>query len=134
MVIRKKIIAIILIVFSYWFVSYILLWNTCIFKNITGLPCPGCGLSRSGLALLSGDIKASLYYHSLLVPIVIFILLAIFGYIKKIKTIYLWLMVLVVFLYYGIRMWLLFPHRPPLDYEENNLIQWLFHQLHRLFV
>jgi hypothetical protein len=37
----------------------------CPFKVATGLPCPGCGLTRSSVALLHGDLGTSLYYHPL---------------------------------------------------------------------
>lgn len=32
----------------------------CPFKRLTGLDCPGCGLQRSVIALLKGDIPGSL--------------------------------------------------------------------------
>ncbi len=43
----------------------IFLPQTCIFKNLTGLPCPGCGLSRSVVAAAHGDIGMSLMHHRL---------------------------------------------------------------------
>lgn len=39
--------------------------DTCSFKNLTGLPCPGCGLTRSIVAGMHGEFKASLIYHRL---------------------------------------------------------------------
>jgi hypothetical protein len=42
----------------------------CPFKVATGLPCPGCGLTRSSVALLHGDLGTSLYYHPLGVAMV----------------------------------------------------------------
>lgn len=38
---------------------------TCTFKNLTGLPCPGCGLMRSMVSAMHGDVDASLSYHRL---------------------------------------------------------------------
>ena len=35
----------------------------CPFRFFTGLYCPGCGGTRAVLALLSGDVGKSLYYH-----------------------------------------------------------------------
>ena len=43
----------------------------CPFKVVTGLPCPGCGLTRSAVAFLHGDISTSAYYHPLGAVIVI---------------------------------------------------------------
>lgn len=43
----------------------------CPFKLFTGLPCPGCGLTRSAVALLHGDPSASVFYHPLGAPLVI---------------------------------------------------------------
>lgn len=37
----------------------------CPFKMMTGLPCPGCGMTRSVVALLHGDPSASWFFHPL---------------------------------------------------------------------
>lgn len=37
----------------------------CPFRALTGLPCPGCGLTRSLVALAHGDLAASLFFHPL---------------------------------------------------------------------
>ena len=37
----------------------------CPFRQATGLICPGCGLTRSVVALAHGDLTASLYFHPL---------------------------------------------------------------------
>lgn len=39
--------------------------NVCTFKNLTGLPCPGCGLARSIIAAAHGDLSMSFTYHRL---------------------------------------------------------------------
>src|SRR4051794_22012477 len=44
--------------------------SLCPFKVLTGLPCPGCGLTRSTVALLHGDLSTSLYFHPLGAPMV----------------------------------------------------------------
>jgi hypothetical protein len=35
----------------------------CVLKQATGLPCPGCGLTRSWVALAQGDLSTSLGFH-----------------------------------------------------------------------
>ena len=44
--------------------------SLCPFKRVTGLPCPGCGMTRSVVTLLHGDLAASLYYHPLGIAVV----------------------------------------------------------------
>ena len=43
----------------------------CIFKSITGFPCPSCGLTRGFRALLKGDIVSAFNYNILTIPIFI---------------------------------------------------------------
>lgn len=38
------------------------LWP-CVFAEITGLPCPGCGLTRATSSLLQGDWRTSWQFH-----------------------------------------------------------------------
>jgi hypothetical protein len=42
----------------------------CPFKVLTGLPCPGCGLTRATVALLHGDFATSFHFHPLALPMV----------------------------------------------------------------
>lgn len=46
--------------FVHWLEHHLL---ACPFKKMTGLDCPGCGLQRSIVALLKGDIIASLKFY-----------------------------------------------------------------------
>ncbi len=36
----------------------------CPFFRVTGIPCPGCGLTRAVIFLLKGDLQASLRFHA----------------------------------------------------------------------
>lgn len=37
----------------------------CLFKQVTGLDCPGCGMTRASLAFLNGDIYQSFRWNML---------------------------------------------------------------------
>jgi hypothetical protein len=43
--------------------------GTCSFREHTGIDCPGCGLQRSILALLRGDILESILQFPALLPL-----------------------------------------------------------------
>lgn len=61
-------------------------WLPCIFNWITGLKCPGCGVSRMCLALLRLDLKGAFYWNPaalLCMPLLIFIVGSLcLGYIR----------------------------------------------------
>ena len=38
------------------------LW-VCVFHEVTGLPCPGCGLTRGMTAFARGDVRQALHWH-----------------------------------------------------------------------
>ncbi len=40
-------------------------FSTCGFKNLTGLDCPGCGMTRALTALLRGELAKALTFHPL---------------------------------------------------------------------
>ena len=49
----------------------------CPFFRLTGIPCPGCGLSRASILLLRGEVAESFRFHAL-APIFLFAILALF--------------------------------------------------------
>jgi len=55
-------------------VGRIILPETCILKNLFGLPCPGCGITRSITSVVRGDISGSFLFHRLGLLTVIYIL------------------------------------------------------------
>ncbi|MBE7438318.1 MAG: DUF2752 domain-containing protein [Spirochaetales bacterium] len=59
-----------LFVFALAFISAIFepRFSFCMFYNLTGLPCPGCGFTRSLAALLLLDPARSVYLHPFGVP------------------------------------------------------------------
>ena len=53
-------------------------FTICGFKNLTGLPCPGCGLTHSFCALTQGDIGGAFSFN-LLGPLLYLALVAVWG-------------------------------------------------------
>lgn len=108
----------------------------CYFKGLSGIPCPGCGYTRSFLHLFKGDIKGAFFYHPLFILPVISVVLLYLQYIKKLKIPgKIWLLfVILLFVVYGIRMLLFFPHTAPLDFERNAIfpktIEFLYTKIH----
>ncbi|GDX53208.1 hypothetical protein LBMAG27_22550 [Bacteroidota bacterium] len=50
----------------------------CMFKLITGIPCPGCGMGRATLELFNGNISQSFQYNILCIPFTIGIVSSLF--------------------------------------------------------
>lgn len=70
---KIKVIGILLILvsngegFFHWLKHHLI---TCPFKSLTGIDCPGCGIQRSILALLQGDVLQSLKLYPATIPII----------------------------------------------------------------
>ena len=49
----------------------------CPIKFITGISCPGCGMTRALFSLLRLDVKSAVYYHPLVIvmPVIVIIIL-----------------------------------------------------------
>lgn len=54
----------------------------CMLYKLTGIKCPGCGMTRSVHYLVNGDIKQAMWYNLMLVPIIILVIYALYRYIR----------------------------------------------------
>jgi hypothetical protein len=45
----------------------------CPFFSLTGVPCPGCGLTRACMLLLRGEVQASFKFHAFAPAFIVFI-------------------------------------------------------------
>jgi hypothetical protein len=48
-------------------------WTICGFRLVTGVPCPGCGLTRATCSFLHGDLFAGLQMHWLFLPVLTYL-------------------------------------------------------------
>lgn len=95
---------------------------------ITGLPCPGCGLTRSVLFFVTGQWERSFSVHPLGWAIVLFALYCVFfRYVRGKKVPGLKLIVvgfiIVAMVLFVVRMGIYFPDRPPYTYNRGNLLE-----------
>lgn len=94
---------------------------------ITGIPCPGCGMSRALLLLLMGHPAESVKMHPL-APLVLVIIIYfgwnryIIGRRSKMVPLFIGIGVVMLVICYLIRMYYLFPENQPLLYMEDNLL------------
>ena len=74
---KNRIYAIILIIciFSILYIFTISNVN-CVFKSITHLSCPACGLTRAFISLYNLNIISALKYNILLVPILVMLIIS----------------------------------------------------------
>lgn len=81
----------------------------CVFYEVTGLYCPGCGITRAILSLVEGDIYQAFRYNPIIfVDIPVIIITSIIDFIykdnKKVKKItnIIYIMLLVITLLFGV--------------------------------
>ena len=115
-------------VMLFYFLMHTLFGAFCPSVLITGLPCPGCGLTRSFLFFVTGQWQRSFSIHPLGGTIVAFLCYCgFFRYIKGKKIPGLkWmigLLLLVAIVLYAVRMMLYFPDRAPYTYNRGNLLE-----------
>lgn len=102
----------------------------CLFRHITGIPCPGCGMTRAHLAALRLDFQAAFSYHPLwFLPLPLLLMQFLFprGIFQNPKwnTALSILLLVLVLGVYAVRMILYFPDSPPMEYQPNNLLHWI---------
>jgi len=101
--------------------------SICIFKAIFGLPCPACGMTRAFTHCLAGEFKKAFFYHPLFLFSIIVFLVLLFRKNRIVSHVYksnvFWITMFIIFMVvWVIRMFLLFPNNPPLDFNKNGLL------------
>ena len=92
-----------------------------------GLPCPGCGVTRAAVCLMTGRWQQAWQLNPMIFPIALTAVY--FGWNRYllgrkamgIKTMAIALLVLLIAVY-GLRMYLYFPNRVPYIYTEDNIL------------
>ena len=110
----------------YWLTTQLLFHEFCVTRILTGFPCPGCGMTRATLLMLTGHFVESFQMHPMVLPWVILgtyfcICRYVFGKRAKgsiVAAIVLCLIMMVLYIY---RMATLFPYQEPMTYTPTGL-------------
>ncbi|MBN2605585.1 MAG: DUF2752 domain-containing protein [Bacilli bacterium] len=117
--------------FIFLYVSYFFIFHygetNCIIKRTFGIPCPGCGMTRALIYLVSFDFKNAFFYHPLvfMMPFIIIVFLyqdtKLFWNLAHSK-IAIGMIIALFIIVYIVRMILYFPDTQPMDYFHNPTI------------
>lgn len=116
-----------IIFLGYYLVVHLMRASFCPMLHVTGLPCAGCGLTRAFLYIITGQWGRAAYINPMAFLIIVFCLYcAYFRYYKgtKIKRFSGMFVILIsiVLVFYGVRMYLYFPDRIPYVYAKDNVL------------
>lgn len=97
----------------------------------SGYPCPGCGITRAAVCLMTGRWKRAWQFNPVIFPIALTAVYVgwnryLMG--RKAKGIkwFLAVLFLLLIVVYIVRMWLYFPDREPYVYAEDNMLAHIF--------
>lgn len=128
---------VILVLAVYFLVVWKFCYSSCPFVMITGMPCPGCGLSRAGFSFLRGEFVRAWYFH----PFIYGIFLLSFVFLirryllhKEVRSLQKWLIILMagMLVFYIYRMIRYFPGDPPMSYYPGNFLNQIRLAIERL--
>lgn len=110
--------------------------SICVFKVYTGLPCPGCGMTRAFLSLFNGDWHQSFYWHPLwplvvVAPVLYWRLSMKTIKNKRVTDYFLFALIFIFVLTFFVRMFLFFPHTAPMDYNQQSWFAQMYHWFHK---
>ncbi|WP_295155914.1 DUF2752 domain-containing protein [uncultured Brachyspira sp.] len=111
---------------------YFTINQLCLIRNITGFPCPSCGMTRAYIEISKFNFRKAFYYHPLFIfPSIIFFVIIFKKKLKIAEYIYnnnyiIISIILIFILVYIIRFILFFPNEEPFTYNYNSQFYTLF--------
>lgn len=121
----------ILIFAVYFLVGSRVLYSLCPMVVVTGLPCPGCGLTRAAFRILHGDFVGAWKMHPFIYGVIVLaVWFCVRRYIlkKEVKSLGKWVIILCLgmMVYYVYRMVRYFPGEAPMSYYGGNVMRRVF--------
>jgi hypothetical protein len=133
---KNLIVPLIIIIFTSIFIFFTD-YNVCFVKRTFGIPCPGCGLTRSFKNLFLLDFKKAIHYHPLFFLPILIMVIIFYSKLKKINLSnlkYLFMFfTLILIIVWIIRMILYFPDTPPMDYNYNSILYKIYSLIKGVF-
>ena len=102
---RAEPLAIVVVIAAFYGVLHLIGVN-CPIRFLTGISCPGCGMTRAWISLLQGNLSAAVSYHPLLFTVVPAVIAVFFRsrIPKRIFSILTWALILLFLAVYLYRM------------------------------
>ena len=100
--------------------------SICLFYNTYGVACPSCGMTRSYIALLHGDIHKAIYFHPLFWAVPLLLI-----FYKKKRIFY--SIALLFIVVWVVRLFLYFPTRAHVNFNENAIFPKLYRTIKNKF-
>lgn len=110
---------------GYMLLSTLFFHEVCPQLIVTGLPCPGCGLTRAGVLLLQGRFLDAFHMHAFIYVWFAFALYFLYNhYIRQRRIKYgmqiIIVLILAMLIYYICRMVMYFPEREPMIWSKHT--------------
>ena len=112
----------------YYYLSHRIWGAYCPMLLVTGLPCPGCGMSRAIFFVLTLQFSRAWMMNPLAflwtLLLILFVIMRYFlgKSVKKMQNPLILILILTI-AYYVIRMKMTFPSYPPIVYRRNNVFE-----------
>ena len=126
------------VIIAYFVILKRFFYSMCPLVVFTGFPCPGCGLTRAGMAVLSFDFAGAFQMHPFIYPLMgLFLMFLVNRYLlrkKKMPVLRVCLTVTLaaMIVFYAWRMYRYFPGEPPMSYYGGNWLKKLFEKAQSL--
>ena len=122
----------------YVLAGYLLGISLCPMVRLTGLPCPGCGMTRAAVLFFQGHWKRAWQMHPFVYALPV---LAVWAFASRYASgrdsrLLKWTVAALLVLsvaFYGYRMITVFPHRAPMIYEQQNCLGIMWNVCRRHF-
>ena len=104
--------------------------SLCVIYNVTGIPSPSCGMTRAFMSL--PDVRLAFFYHPLFFTVPFIPFAALFS--DRLRNITSLVLIVLFLSVWALRLFYLFPHTPPMNYNENSLFELILFIARNLYI